>query len=231
MDESKQTGFNHEKLYRSKVNKTFAGVCGGMAEFFNIDPLIVRVGWVFTTLFAGAGIVAYIIAIFIIPENPEQHHSDRKRVISPESSKQWGIILIVIGAIFLLGQTGLVDYFYLRHFHWQTFLAILLVAFGIYLIVNKSKNIEIEGSLGTEKKNQENTTEAGFIRIPAGKMIGGVCTGISTYFNIDVTIIRLIWILATLASGGLPIVAYLATMLIFPYSSETSHYESSGGKP
>ena len=39
-----------KKLYRSKKNKAIAGVCGGIAEYFNVDPLLVRLGWIFLTL-------------------------------------------------------------------------------------------------------------------------------------------------------------------------------------
>tara|TARA_Y100000310_G_C20306211_1_gene634070 strand:- start:235 stop:426 length:192 start_codon:yes stop_codon:yes gene_type:complete len=58
-----------KKLYRSKKNKAIAGVCGGIAEYFNVDPLLVRLGWIFLTLMSfGAGILAYIIAWLIMEE-------------------------------------------------------------------------------------------------------------------------------------------------------------------
>jgi phage shock protein C len=44
------------------------GVCGGIAEYFNIDPTLVRLVWVIITLMGGAGILAYIIAAIIIPD-------------------------------------------------------------------------------------------------------------------------------------------------------------------
>ena len=60
-----------KKLFRSKINKKLCGVCGGIAEYFNIDPTIVRLIWVLAVLFAGCGILAYIIAAFVMPEKPE----------------------------------------------------------------------------------------------------------------------------------------------------------------
>jgi phage shock protein C len=48
-----------KKIYRSKKNKMIAGVCGGLGEFFNIDPVLVRLAWVVFTLFGGAGFLAY----------------------------------------------------------------------------------------------------------------------------------------------------------------------------
>lgn len=63
---------NHgqKKLYRSTTNRVFAGVCGGFAEYLNIDATILRVLWVLFVIFTGffPGVLAYIIAIFIIPE-------------------------------------------------------------------------------------------------------------------------------------------------------------------
>jgi len=59
-----------KRLYRSKNNKIIAGVCSGIAEYFNIDPTIVRLLWLPLALSGGAGVIAYIIAWVIIPEEP-----------------------------------------------------------------------------------------------------------------------------------------------------------------
>jgi len=56
-----------KKLYKSTINKKLCGVCGGIAEYFDIDPTIVRLIWVAVTLCGGAGLLAYIIAALIIP--------------------------------------------------------------------------------------------------------------------------------------------------------------------
>ena len=58
-----------KQLYRSKSNRMLAGVCAGVAEYFNIDPTVVRVIWALIAL-GGAGIIAYLIAALIIPEKP-----------------------------------------------------------------------------------------------------------------------------------------------------------------
>ena len=57
-----------KKLYRSTKNKMIAGVCGGIAEYLDIDPTVVRLGWVIITLFYGVGLLAYILALLIIPQ-------------------------------------------------------------------------------------------------------------------------------------------------------------------
>ena len=59
-----------KRLYKSKTNKTIAGVCGGIGEYFVIDPTIIRLIWVAFCLAGGSGILAYVIACFIIPDEP-----------------------------------------------------------------------------------------------------------------------------------------------------------------
>ena len=59
-----------KKLFRSRRKRIIAGVCGGIAEYFNIDPSMVRLGLVLFGAAGGTGILAYIVAWIIIPEGP-----------------------------------------------------------------------------------------------------------------------------------------------------------------
>ena len=59
-----------KKLYKSNQNKMINGVCGGIAEYFNIDPTLIRLGVVLLSLMGLSGILAYIIAAIIIPRAP-----------------------------------------------------------------------------------------------------------------------------------------------------------------
>ncbi len=70
-----------KRLYRSRTDKVFAGICGGFAEFFNIDPVIVRLGFVLFTLLTGGfpGLLFYMIAIFIVPIEPTTSPSGYSR--------------------------------------------------------------------------------------------------------------------------------------------------------
>ncbi|MBI1797234.1 MAG: PspC domain-containing protein [Candidatus Eisenbacteria bacterium] len=58
------------RLYRSRTDKKIAGVCGGLAKYFGIDPVIPRVIWVILILAAGTGLLAYAIAWIVIPMEP-----------------------------------------------------------------------------------------------------------------------------------------------------------------
>lgn len=59
------------KLSLSRTNKKIAGVCGGLAEYLDMDPTLVRVAWVMMALVAGWGVVGYLVAWLIIPEQPQ----------------------------------------------------------------------------------------------------------------------------------------------------------------
>lgn len=56
-----------KRLYKSNSDKKLAGVCGGIAEYFDVDSTIIRLAWVLFTLAGGAGLLAYIIAAIVMP--------------------------------------------------------------------------------------------------------------------------------------------------------------------
>ena len=60
-----------KRLYRIEEGKKIAGVCGGVAEYFNIDPTVVRLVWALVSCFAGAGVIAYIAGAIIMPVKSE----------------------------------------------------------------------------------------------------------------------------------------------------------------
>lgn len=60
----------NKKLYKSCNNQVICGVCGGFAEFFNIDPTIIRIIWAILICCFGAGLLAYIVCAIIMPQSP-----------------------------------------------------------------------------------------------------------------------------------------------------------------
>ena len=56
------------RIYRVEEDKVVDGVCGGIAEYFDIDPVIVRIVFLLSTLFTGVGLVAYIICALVFPK-------------------------------------------------------------------------------------------------------------------------------------------------------------------
>ena len=59
-----------KKLYRSLDDRKIAGICGGLGEYFDIDPTIIRLLWVSMVLAVGTGVLAYILAWIIVPQEP-----------------------------------------------------------------------------------------------------------------------------------------------------------------
>lgn len=60
-----------KKLYRVNEGKKLAGVCGGIAEYFQFDPTIIRLIWALAAILWGSGLIAYIVCAFLIPEKPD----------------------------------------------------------------------------------------------------------------------------------------------------------------
>ena len=59
-----------KKLYRSLKNRMLAGVCAGVADYFGLDPTVIRLAWVVFSCLAGSGVLAYIICAIVIPNAP-----------------------------------------------------------------------------------------------------------------------------------------------------------------
>jgi phage shock protein PspC (stress-responsive transcriptional regulator) len=62
-----------KKFYRSRKNRVIAGICGGLAEYFDVDPIIVRLITLILVMSAGGGLLAYLIAWVVVPEEPGLH--------------------------------------------------------------------------------------------------------------------------------------------------------------
>ncbi|MBM4165478.1 MAG: PspC domain-containing protein [Ignavibacteria bacterium] len=129
-----------KRLFRSRQEKMIAGVCGGVAEYLNIDPSIVRLVWVLLTLLGGSGILLYVIAWFIIPNNP--YHIISESAPTPpqqsNSSTVMGLVMIFLGSAFLFKN--------LLEFAWWTFwsfwgvsaIAVVMIILGVMLITKRT---------------------------------------------------------------------------------------------
>ncbi len=154
-----------KRLYRSQSDRMIAGVCGGLAEYFDIDPTIVRVIAILLIFASGLGILAYIILAIVIPsesskatepkdtikENVEEmketasklgrelqstmagKEDDSEEVAKVRHRRRnlFGIIIIVLGVIFLLGSF---DFFW--WFSWGNLWPLVLVAIGMLIILS-----------------------------------------------------------------------------------------------
>lgn len=82
-----------KKLYKSRKNKMIGGVCGGLAEYFNMDPTIVRIIAAILCILKGAGLIIYLIAVIVMPYDDETFDEDdtenlKSANIDPDEEKK-----------------------------------------------------------------------------------------------------------------------------------------------
>lgn len=141
-----------KKLYRSEEDKIIFGVCGGLSEYFEVDPVIVRIVFLLLLFTSnGVGLVLYLMLALILPSKAESKKEDilgeaEKRIQSlageVRSNKSFsdagsiiGIVIILIGTSLLFkqlfpNQMPLID--------WRTLTPLLIIAFGLGLIIQQN---------------------------------------------------------------------------------------------
>lgn len=97
-----EKNLRRKHLYRSKTNRIFAGLCGGLGEYLNVDPMVIRLLWLLLTLVGGSGILVYLVGWLIIPEYQESqqqsyHNKTRKRL------KAIGVLFCLIFTLLVFG--------------------------------------------------------------------------------------------------------------------------------
>lgn len=141
-----------KKLYRSREDRVIWGVCGGLADYFVIDPLVVRL--IFIALFfgGGSGLLIYIIFALVVPS--EGANSSKKKVNTDKAEEfvgelgsrikdlgsevkvsDWRFILGLI--LVLIGFTSLFSNFTPFSFIWDNFWPLFLVIIGLIILFNK----------------------------------------------------------------------------------------------
>ncbi len=203
-----------KKLYRSQSDKIIGGVCGGVAEYLQIDSTVIRVLWILLTFLGGSGIILYIVSLFIMPVSPVQTPLNRS---SGNALTVLGIALIVVGAVVFMENMDLVHFRSLWHMSWDYLLPILLITVGAYILLRPRKQQNVSPNLGEEAQP---ATESGSVktlrRSRFDKKLFGVCGGLASYFDLDPTIMRLLFVLFTLLSFGFGVVAYLLFYFLMP---------------
>jgi len=145
-----------KRLYKSRKDKVISGICGGIGEYFGVDPVLVRVIAVLLFFFGGTGVIAYIVGMIIIPVEPlqtddnEKKETEKKETPKEESSEYKhtdtgaliiGIIFLIAGFMFLMRNFNFFDF----HFWWIRdqiklfFWPGILVVLGVLLVFKGSK--------------------------------------------------------------------------------------------
>lgn len=196
-----------QRITRSQSDRLLTGVCGGVADYFSIDPTLVRLIWIFFTLFGGSGLLAYIIATLMIPDSNSQE--GYFKLDSLKSNPLWGVLFIFSGLIFFLQYD---DIFYL---FWASFwgnfinisIAFVLLGISIYLLYNRQSQI---------KSNNKNVLANPLHLSIDDKKLAGVCGGLGQSLVIDPNIVRVLWVFGTFMSIGVGVLLYIILALILP---------------
>lgn len=212
------------RLYRSVIDRKLSGVCGGVAEYLGVDSMLVRALWIGAAIM-GFGLIAYIVAWLIIPENPKGVLADPGEPRRGGGQHIVGIALIIVGAILLAERSDLYWLMPWRWINWGLAFAILLVALGAVMVVRGRKEspessdaVEFDDSPGMVISGGGETMQAKkLMRSLDERMIGGVCGGLAEYFNVDPSLIRVGWVVLSFLSGFFPgVIAYIVLMVIVP---------------
>ena len=199
------------KVTKSATNRVMFGVCGGLGEYFNLDPNIVRLIFIVSTLFGGLGLIAYLAGAILMPEPGEITGSTEDKPVKSSGNAILiiGSILIIIGIYYILREA---DFFFLPHWldtwiwritHFFNFWGIVLIIFGLLLIFKHHGKTEAK--------------EGRLVKLKSDRKIGGVCSGLGKYLGIDGTIIRIVFVLfALFASFKIAIISYLILLILMP---------------
>ena len=207
------------RLYRSRANRIIAGVCGGLGELTGIDANLIRLAWLLLFFFGGTGIIIYLIMTIVVPERPQEGET-----IGVSYANHWqnagrngalviGIIIIVFGMALLLNSLGWlpVSLGYLWHLFWRLSWPLLLIGIGLLVLLSA-----FWGDRGWWRDIRMPAQGVVLRRSRSNRMVDGVCGGLAEYFNIDPSLIRIIWAIGTLSTMGMGILAYIIAAIVLP---------------
>lgn len=138
-----------QKLLRFRCQKVFAGVCGGLSKYFNVDPVFIRIIFVVALFSGGLGLIAYIIFRIATPQeplrcspnNPVGYYYEVSPMVDIEEERNempkktkifFGYLLIAIGLIMLLGEL-------VPNFDFSYLLSLIFIGIGIFILFLNKK--------------------------------------------------------------------------------------------
>jgi phage shock protein C len=148
---------NTKKLYRSKTNRVIFGVCGGLGEYFETDPLLMRILFVILSFINGVGLIAYLILAVVVPEQNGEKKSkkngsameevqERTQEIAEEiKDNNWlksaknicGLVIVLIGMNILFEQVF--QYSLFTWVNWGIIWGLVIVLIGLRIISRSNK--------------------------------------------------------------------------------------------
>jgi len=226
-------------LFRHPEDKIVGGICGGLGDYFGIDPILVRIMWVVLTVgTAGTGLLAYAALWLLLPVGTAKagQHSPAALELNERNVGRAGLLLVAFGVIWLLANLGVLPA--LWHVFWSVmglvFWPALLIGAGFLLLKNQRAwrsrlfsaraKVREKRSQAASRLNRE-SAKNGLRRaksvIPLKRsreerMFFGVCGGIGKAIGLDANLVRLIWVAFAIGSVGTGVLVYVLTGLLLP---------------
>lgn len=216
------TGQGFRRLTKSRANRMIDGVCGGLAEYLGVDATLVRLAWVLLTVMGGAGIILYIAGMILVPKaeagDPAQPQNNEKA-----NSRFWGFLLVGVGVVWLTANLGLSFWHNWWGHAFDVVIPVALVLLGVAFIFGGRRYLSgEEGGPAASPEGAEGGVAPGpaivarLYRSRTEKKIAGVCGGIGVSLSVDPVIIRLLFLVAAIASLGFMLIAYLIMAIVIP---------------
>jgi phage shock protein C len=211
------------RLCKSRADRMVDGVCGGVAEYFSLDSTLVRLAWVLLIFVGGMGILLYLVAMIIMPVNRGESASPplpaRER-----NSKFWGILLVAVGSVWFLGNLGLPLWHRWWGLAWDVMLPVLLILAGVAFIFGGRNSLSAAPASGKASPGPETPASGTTPPVPGARLyksradrkLFGVCGGIASYFSVDPTVVRLLFIVASFVSVGFMVLLYIIMAIVTP---------------
>ena len=210
-----------KRLVRIRDDSVLAGGCGGFGQYFNLDSALLRLLWVFFTIFGGSGVLAYLLAVFIIPDESTVKDVTPRRLIDGINDKTilWGILLVLVSIILFFQHGDFINSIW-SHFlnsGINVLIALIIIGVGVYLLYQERQKISTMFGLGSDMPLSLSEKD---------KQLAGICGGIAESIGMDSTIIRFFWAYVTIMSVGIGLILYFILALVLPNQrSEVSQNE------
>lgn len=232
-------------LFRHPVHRMLGGVCGGIADYFNIDPTLVRILWVVVTLATavGGGILAYLALWMLLPVGTADGGQERPAALelNERNLGRTAILLMSLGGLWLLANVGILPWL------WESFWRVmgiffwpaLLIGAGYMLLRYTGKGEwrpdwrgtrermaqSVNGHMPSKEGVKQNMRQARerfpLKRSRTDRIFMGVCGGIGQRLGVDANLVRLVWAAFSVGSIGVGVLVYVLLGLFLPEAQVT----------
>ncbi len=233
-DNAQSTDEERRMLYRHPTDKRLGGVCGGIGDYLNIDPVLLRLGWILATIVTGGiTLLIYVLMWLALPIGTQKEGQTEKAIINLGDNvmSKLAYVFIGLGALWLLANTGILPHLWGGFWSVASILfwpAVLIIA-GFLLLRKNGDTASISADVrnrmpdgDTVKRTVKDTHQ----RIPLkrsadDRVLLGVCGGMAEALKIDPIIVRILWALFSIGSIGVGVIIYVILAVIMPEDKST----------